>query len=348
MTVLLALSLIVVGGNVCLAAPDVANNTASKTANKTVSDTANKTVRDTAKETAASPVSVSELSQKEFNDMAKLIDEGALSPVRSRVEGWLTRSPQNWRVALLAGRLYRKMGLSGYSMMQYEKVRAQNPRMVEALVALSQLHLENLSPEIAIMLARQAVQIDPHDKQARLALVEALLAGQSLRQAQEQAQILASLYPSDADVAHTLSGVAQAFGLYNEASALLLKALAMKPQKILWRLELADIYQAQGQYQACRTTLNQILEVEPYSLDALNKVAHLEEFDMHEYMPALRSYRAIRDIIGDSAAAQAGMDRCLAKQSDMALNTRNTIYRLLGLSIRDAKLEESHDLPPSF
>jgi tetratricopeptide (TPR) repeat protein len=297
---------------------------------------------------AAASVNDPQLDQKEFNEIAKLIDEGSLLAARSKVEALLTRSPENWRVALLAGRLYRKMGLSGFAIMQYEKVRAQNPRMVEALVALSQLHLENLSTEIAIMMARKAVEIDPRDKEARLALVEALLAGQSLRQAQEQAQKLAEMYPADADVAHTLSGVAQAFGHYEEATARLLIALATRPQKITWRLELADIYQAQGQYDACRTTLYQVLEVEPYSLDALTKVAHLEEFDMHEYMPALRSYKAIKGIIGDSAAAQAGIDRCLTKQSDLALNARNAVYHLLGVPIHDAKLEQSNDLPSSF
>jgi tetratricopeptide (TPR) repeat protein len=288
------------------------------------------------------------VDHKEFAGIAKLIDEGSLLAARSRVEALLARAPQDWRAALLAGRLYRKMGLSVFAILQYEKVRSQDPRMVEALVALSQLHLENLSTEIAIMLARQAVQIDPHSKEARLALVEALVAGQSLRQAEEQAKELASMYPADAEVAHTLSGVAQAFGHYNEATALLITALATRPQNLTWRLELADLYQTQGQYGACRTALHQVLEVEPYSLDALNKLAHLEEFDLHEYMPALHSYRAIKDIIGESAAAQAGIDRCLAKQGDLALNVRNAIYRLLGASIRDARVGESNDLPSAF
>jgi len=289
-----------------------------------------------------------ELTDKAFDDLAKQIDEGALMAARSKIESYLARSPQDWRVALLAARLYRKMGLSGLAILQYEKVRAQDPRRVEALVALSQLHLENLSTEIAIALARQAVGLDPLNKQARLALVEALLAGQSLRQAQDQAAILASMFPADADVAHTLSQAAQAFGHYKEATGLLLRSLALKPRNVAWRLELADLYQSQGQYQDCCNTLREILEVEPYSLDALNKIAHVEEFDLNEYMPALKSYRAVKEIIGDSAAAQAGMDRCLAKQRDLALNARNAVYRLFGISMRDAKKDESSEVPSSF
>ncbi|MBS2006189.1 MAG: tetratricopeptide repeat protein [Cyanobacteria bacterium SZAS TMP-1] len=286
--------------------------------------------------------------QSEFAEIAKLIDDGALLPARSRVETLLQRYPGDWRVALLAARVYRKMGLSGFAAMQYEKVRAHDPRMVEALVALSQIHLENLSTEIAIVLARQAVEIDPKSKEARLALVDALLAGQFLRQARDQAQALNNMYPADADVAHTLAGVAQAFSEYDEATVLLLRALAARPEKVTWRLELADIYQAEGRYQDCQNTLKQILESDPRSLEALNKLAHLQEFDMHEYMPALRSYRAIKEIIPDSAAAQAGIDRCFAKQSDLALNFRNALYRIFGLKIRDAKLEETGDLPVSF
>ncbi len=156
------------------------------------------------------------------------------------------------------------------------------------------------------------------------------------------------MFPSDADVAHTLSEAAQAFGHYQEATGLLLRALALKPRNIAWRLELADLYQSQGQYQACRSTLREILEVEPYSLDALNKIAHVQEFDLNEYMPALKSYRAIKEIIGDSAAAQAGIDRCLAKQRDLALNARNAVYRLFGISTRSVKKEESNEVPSSL
>jgi len=286
--------------------------------------------------------------EKEYSQISALINEGSLLPARTRVEALIARYPANWRVSLLAARLYRKMGLSGFAAMQYEKVRAQDPRMVEALVALSEIHLENLSTEIAIVLARQAVEIDPRSKEARQALVEALLAGQFLRQAREQAQSLKSMYPSDPDVAHTLSAVAQAFGQYDEATATLLRALATRPEKINWRLELANIYQAEGKYQDCYATLKQVLEVEPHMIEALNKMAHLQEFDMHDYMPAFRSYRAIKEIIPDSAAAQAGMDRCFAKQSDLALNVRNAFYRALGLKNRDAKLEEAGDLPSSF
>ncbi len=61
------------------------------------------------------------LTDKAFDDLAKQIDEGALMTARSKVESYLTRFPQDWRVALLAARLYRKMGLSGLAMMQYEK-----------------------------------------------------------------------------------------------------------------------------------------------------------------------------------------------------------------------------------
>jgi len=286
--------------------------------------------------------------EKEYERISALINEGALLPARTRVELLVARYPANWRVSLLAARLYRKMGLSGFAAMQYEKVRAHDPRMVEALVALSEIHLENLSTEIAIVLARQAVEIDPRSKEARQALVEALLAGQFLRQARDQAQTLNSMYPSDADVAHTQASVAQAFGQYDVATAMLLRALATRPEKINWRLELADIYQAQGQYAACYATLKQVLEAEPHMLEALNKIAHLQEFDMHDYMPAFKTYRSIKEIIPDSATAQAGMDRCFAKQSDLALNVRNAFYRVLGIKNRNAKLEESTDLPVSF
>ena len=289
-----------------------------------------------------------QLSNQDFEQIAHLIDEGTLLPARVRVETLLANQPSDWHVALLAGRLYRRMGLSGFAIVQYEKVRAQNPNMVEPLIALSQLHLDNLSTEIAIVLARRAVEIDPQSKEARLALINALVAGQSLRQAREQATRLQAAYPNDADVAHALSAVEQSFGQYDSATALLLSALAKRPQMLAWRLELADLYLSRNNFEACRSALNQVLSVEPHSLEALNSLAHLLEFDLHEYMPALRAYRAIKEIIPDSATAQAGIDRCLVKQSDFALNLRNGLYHLFGLKVQDEKLEESNDLPSSF
>jgi tetratricopeptide (TPR) repeat protein len=346
--VLTALALSLIGSDCCLARrqlpePEVLRGTGTALQLIAAANVASPGQNETSAVPAAGV-----LTQKEFADLAGQIDSGALITARSKIEDWLRRAPQDWQVALLAGRLYRKMGLSGLAILQYEKVRSRDPHMVEALVALSQLHLENLSTEIAIGLARQAVALDPGNKQARLALVEALLSGQSLHQADEQAKILAGLFPSDADVLHTLSGVAMAFGHYTDAVRLLNQALATKPRNVAWRLELADLYQAQGNYQACHNTLSLILEVEPYSLDALNKMAHVQEFYLHEYMPALHSYRAIKEIVGDSAAAQAGIDRCLTKQSDLALNARNAVYRLFGVSIRDPRVEGSVDLPPSF
>ncbi|MBU6455380.1 MAG: tetratricopeptide repeat protein [Cyanobacteria bacterium REEB67] len=291
---------------------------------------------------------VGPFSNGDFEQISAWIGRGDLLPARSRVENLLTRDPDNWRVALLAGRLYRRMGLSGLAIVQYEKVRAHDPGMVEALVALSQLHLENLSTEIAIVLARRAVELAPRSKDARLALVNALLAGQSLKQASEQADQLALIYPGDAEVAHARFAVQQSFGQLDDATSLLLSALAKRPQMIAWRLELADLYLSRNDFDACRQALEQVLAVEPHSLEALNALAHLYEFDLHEYMKALRAYRAIREIIPDSAAAQIGIDRCLSKQSDFALNVRNAIYRLLNIKVRDAKLEEGNDLPSSL
>ncbi|MBA4079442.1 MAG: hypothetical protein C0508_30715, partial [Cyanobacteria bacterium PR.023] len=159
----------------------------------------------------------------------RLIADGSLLAARSKIETLLSVYPEDSAVALSAARLYQKMGLSAFAIMQYEKTRRAKPLLLEPLVALSKLHLENLSTELAVELARRAVQLDPSSRDARLALVSALLAEQSVKQAKVQADALAQRFPHDPDVDHALASVAQAFGENKKAIDLLAKAVESRP-----------------------------------------------------------------------------------------------------------------------
>jgi len=269
-----------------------------------------------------------------------LIAEGSLLAARSKIENLLSSYPDDSDVALTAARLYQKMGLSAFAIMQYEKTRRTKPMLLEPLVALSTLHLENLSTELAVELARRAVQMDPSSRDARLALVSALLAEQSVKQAKAQATALGQRFPNDPDVDHALASVAQAFGENKRAIDLLIKAVEARPAELQWQLELVDLYIANQYYEKARSVLTSILRREPQSLEGLERLAHLDEFCLHDYMTARDSYRKVLGVLPDSASAQAGIDRCLVKQGDLALNLRNFIRRILNLPLGPVKDEE--------
>ncbi len=275
-----------------------------------------------------------------------LIKEGSLLQARSAVENLLGQYPDDTDVALSAARLYEKMGLSAFAIMQFEKVRQVRPLLVEPLVALSKLHLENLSTELAVRLASEAVSMEPKSREAQLALVTALLAAQSVKQAQKQAVILDRMYPNDPRVEHVLANVAQAFGENKKAIALMRKACEARPAEQSWWLELAELYSANQDYEKAQEVLKGVLSRDSQSLKALDCLAHLNEFALHDYMAARANYGQIKQLLPDSTSAQAGMNRCLTKQGDLALNLRNFVRRLFRLRASEFKDEEgASDLP---
>lgn len=275
-----------------------------------------------------------------LKEVDALIADGSLLAARAKIEALLSSYPDDSAVALSAARLYQKMGLSAFAIMQYEKTRRSKPQLLEPLVALSKLHLENLSTELAVQLARQAVQISPSSRDARLALVSALLAEQSVKQARVQADALGQSFPNDPEVDHALASVAQAFGENKRAIALLSKAVEARPAEQAWQLELVDLYIASHDFDRAKAILVSIAVRDPQSLEALERLAHLDEFYLHDYMSARDNYRKVLGVLPDSASAQAGIDRCLVKQGDLALNLRNFIRRLLNLPLGPVKDEE--------
>ena len=100
----------------------------------------------------------------DFAAVNRLIDEGALLPARARVEVLLKNSPGDWHVSLLAARLYRRMGLTGFAICPVRKCpgpqsRKQNIWSKPWLPCPSS-SLQNLNTEAALTMARRAVELD--------------------------------------------------------------------------------------------------------------------------------------------------------------------------------------------
>src|SRR5581483_11172267 len=135
-----------------------------------------------------------------LNDLNNLIEAGSFKNAREKLRALIVEKPDDVYVRLLAGRLYRKMGLWSLSLVEYERARRLDPHLVEPYIALSQMHLENLSVEIALAMAREAVLLAPDSLQAHQALISALIANHNLRDADNELAQLLNASPHDPDV----------------------------------------------------------------------------------------------------------------------------------------------------
>ena len=269
----------------------------------------------------------------DLSKVDRLLSEGALTKARPLVEDLLVKRPGDLQVALLGARLYRDIGLTSMAIVQYERVRRLAPEMVEPLIELSSLHLDNLSSAMAVDLAGDAVHLAPGNKAARIALVKALIASQSLKRAREQSDKLLLTFPYDATVVHLAAEVAQSFNESERAVDLLSQAIDKAPEKLSWQIELSRAYQELGRYQSARQILEKVLTKEPVNFEALTELAQLYEFDLGDYLSAMKIYRRILEFLPDDASARAGAERCLGKQADLALWLRGIIYRAFGKAV---------------
>jgi tetratricopeptide (TPR) repeat protein len=264
----------------------------------------------------------------ELAEVENMMASGALIMARQKIEPLVARYPDDWRARLVAARIYRQMGLTSFAIDTYERVRRLRPDLSEPLVALSRLYLDNLSTELALGLARQAVAVDPGSLDARLALAEALVACQSIQSAQVQSQKLARDFADDVRVLHLQAQVARAAGKTEQARDFLIRALATKEISTDWLMELAQINVDLGHYAAAEASLQRILTINPDSFTANLRLAQLYELKMHDYVKAIGAYKKVQELAPDSVEAQTGLQRSLACQADWALCLKNFVHSI--------------------
>lgn len=266
-----------------------------------------------------------------LKQVEKLAETGALYQAREQLTSIVKRFPDNLDVNLVAARLYRQLGFSAQSIQYYQRVRRWRPLDIEPLVALSQLHLELLDADNALWLARMAVNLEPRAKEARLALGEALLAAQSLKNADAVIQALMRDFPADAEVLYLAYRMHKEDGDFAKARLCLQLAIAMDKAQLRWRLDLSDACVEEGDFRAAKTALKDYLSVEPDSTEALEKYAQLLEHNLHDYFGAIDQYRAIQKLDPVNVAALTGIERCRAKQNDIAAVWRDWVRSAFSL-----------------
>ena len=257
----------------------------------------------------------------------KLIEDGSYSAARARLEKLLAERPNDVNVRILAARLFRKIGLWSVSIMEYEKVRQVDPAIVEPYIALSEMHRENLSTEIALGMAEEAVALAPQSVRAREALISALIDNHNVNQAHAELTALIKERPTDPNVLYLSFKVKKGLGELEPARVDLEKAMKLAPDNVAWYFDLAEIYEDTGDYQNARATIGKYIEASPDSTRALSKLAEILEFRLYDIEGAKQVYDRILDIEPDNQSAVAGKERLLKKRNDLAAVLKRNIYK---------------------
>lgn len=248
----------------------------------------------------------------------ELIRQGAYSKARERIESLLATAPDNLNYHLRAARLYKKMGLWSRAIMEYEAVRRQSPNLAEPYIALSEMYSENLSSDLALSMAREAVRLTPNSKKAVGQLISSLLSNYQYQEANEELAALLKRFPRDGEVHYLAYKLNKDTGDLKTAKVFLEEAINLAPAKISWLLELSDICEALHDINCARSSLKTYLEAEPDSVEALQKRAWLEERYLFDFQAASRTYSRILELDPESWVAEAGLDRLKLKRKDAA------------------------------
>ncbi|MGD9681525.1 MAG: tetratricopeptide repeat protein [Candidatus Obscuribacterales bacterium] len=256
----------------------------------------------------------------ELSRIEALVNQGSLIKARKAVESILLEQPGNIQARLLAARIYKTMGLWSRSILEYESIRREDPNLVEPYVALSQMHLENLSADLALSLARQAVRLAPDSKEARVALISGLIATHEYGDADRELEALIKRFPGDADVLYMAFQLYRDNGEFQEARGFLQKAIKASPDRIAWLLDLYDVCETLGDIKSAEQAVELYLTKAPSSVEALEKLGLLQENYLYDYVSAGRTYDKILAIDPENWNALAGKDRIKIRQNDLAMS----------------------------
>jgi tetratricopeptide (TPR) repeat protein len=266
-------------------------------------------------------------------ELGRLTKRQAFSEARGILKDVLTKYPDDPEVHLAAADMFAAIGSSGAAIDEYKKALTLNAGSVRAHIALAQIYLGNGAAAEAAEQARKALAIAPDSEPAQLVLVNALLKMGDLREADIVLKKVLTheggLNVKNAEVAYTAYQFYKKRRQFFIAQNYLDKAIALQPKRYQWLLDKADVCQSLGDHVQAKAALEKLLAVDPYSIEALYKLAVLLEFYRHDYDGAIKVYEEIVQIDPDYVAALTGLDRCKAKKNDIAGALKLGLWRSL-------------------
>ncbi len=264
-----------------------------------------------------------------IEEIKGLVKRGAYSKARPLMHQLLINHPDDTSYHLVAARLYKKMGLWSRAITEYEWIRQKHPKLAEPYIALSEMYMENLSSDIALSMAEEATYLAPNSQDAVSQLIKALIANHEYQRAESELESLIDKFPNDANVMHLAFTLRKDTGDYKEAKKFLDKAIKLRPEKLAWLLDLYDVSMAQHDTKGAKFAINAYLKESPDSIEALLKKAWLAEIYLYDYQEARLAYEKVISLDPENWVSEAGLERVIKKQSDVAETVKRCVRRFI-------------------
>jgi tetratricopeptide (TPR) repeat protein len=266
-----------------------------------------------------------------LKQLDNLTTEAAFSKAKELVATLVEKYPSDVEVTLAAARFYRKVNAPQLASAQYQKLVTLKPSLSEPYIALAQIALTDLQVSRALDYARKAIAIDPNQKEAQIALVNALIDSDQPKEADKELSRLLSAPGSSSDptINYLAAKLNREKGQLAFAMSFLDQAISLKPDETDWLLDKANLCESLGDFAQTKDVLNKLLNIDPHSIDALNKLAQVLEFYFHDFDGAIDKYQKILVLNPDFVEAETGIDRCTAKKNDLAGQMKRQILQRL-------------------
>jgi tetratricopeptide (TPR) repeat protein len=266
-----------------------------------------------------------------LKQLKTLTNEAAFSKGKELLETLVEKYPLDAEVRLAAARFYRKANAPQLAAEQYRRLVVLEPGLSESYIVLSEISLSNLEVSLALDYARKAIAIDAGQKQAHLALANALIRADQLKEADQELSRLLEEPGSSSDPAvnYLAAKLNREKGQLAFAMRFLDKAIELKPDETDWLLDKANLCESLGDFTQTKAVLIKLVTIDPQSIEALNKLAEVLEFYFHDFDGAINTYQKILAINPDFVAAETGIDRCRAKKNDLAGQIKRQIWQRL-------------------
>ncbi|MBI2812121.1 MAG: tetratricopeptide repeat protein [Candidatus Melainabacteria bacterium] len=226
-------------------------------------------------------------------------------------------------------RFLRNTGLNSLAIEEYQRSLELKPSQPEALVAMSEISLQNLDLDGAIKYSEAVLKLNPNAREAGMVYATACMqSGRTGEAENEMAVLLAE--GKDYDVLHLAYQLKARKGDFKQARECLQEAVAGRPDQLPWMLDLCRLLESSGDYQTSRHYLMNALERNHDSVESRVALARNLEVFENDYDSAIDEYRRALKIDPESPKALAGIDRCQAKKNDLALRLKLGLQSMFG------------------
>lgn len=258
----------------------------------------------------------------------KFVDDGKFEEARRLIKTLLEKYPRQADLHMWYARRLRSTGQTEQAIAEFVKAGELQSDCAEASIALSDIYLQNLDVEHSIKYAYKAVDAQPNSAEARKALLAALIQGDQLSDAERQLQVMMKTASSNPEIYLLAFQLKNKKGDIKQARNYLEQAVNACPHQLQWQIQLAAILESSGETAAARARWENILREDPDLSEARLRLARNLEVFSQNYDGAIAQYRLVLRGDPNSPSALAGLDRCLDKKNNLALQLKMAIQQM--------------------